>query len=47
MKRTVQFQTLKGDELSSRHATQFFGLAMTTVFVVILILNAISYGISS
>ncbi|MFZ1148793.1 MAG: hypothetical protein WAR76_03555 [Xanthobacteraceae bacterium] len=39
----VQSQVLKGDELSSRRTPQIFGLAMGAVFVVILILNAISY----
>ena len=39
----IQSQVLEGDELSSRHTPQIFGLAMSAVFVVILILNAIFY----
>lgn len=33
---------LRNEELANRHATQIFGLAMTAVFVAMLILNAIS-----
>ena len=43
MKMKVQSETLKSEELTSRHATQIFGLAMTAVFVTVLILNAIFY----
>jgi hypothetical protein len=43
MKSKVQPQALKADELADRRTTQIFGLAMTAVFVVMLILNAISY----
>jgi hypothetical protein len=43
MKATVKSQALKAEELTSRYTTQIFGLAMTAVFVLVLILNAISY----
>jgi hypothetical protein len=43
MKTKVQPQVLKAEELTNRHTTQIFGLAMTVVFVAILILTAISY----
>jgi hypothetical protein len=43
MKMKVQPQVLKAEELTRRHTTQIFGLAMTAVFVAMLILNAISY----
>jgi hypothetical protein len=43
MKAKVQPQALKAEELVSRHSTRIFGLAMTAVFVAMLILNAISY----
>lgn len=43
MKMKVQSETLKSEELTSRHATQIFGLAMAAVFVAVLILNAIFY----
>ena len=39
----IQSQVLEGDELSIRHTPQIFGLAMSAVFVVILMLNAIFY----
>jgi hypothetical protein len=35
-------QLLRSEELANRHTTQIFGLAMTAVFVAMLILNAIS-----
>jgi hypothetical protein len=35
-------QLLGSEELAKRHTTQIFGLAMTAVFVAMLILNAIS-----
>jgi len=43
MKTKVQPHVLKADELTNRHTTQIFGLAMTAVFVGMLILSAISY----
>jgi len=43
MKLKVQPQTPNAAEPTNRHTTQIFGLAMTTVFVVMLILNAIFY----
>jgi len=43
MKTKVELQVLNADELTNRHTTQIFGLAMTAVFVAMLILNAISY----
>ena len=35
-------QWLSNEELANRHTTRIFGLAMTAVFVAMLILNAIS-----
>jgi hypothetical protein len=43
VKMKVQPQVLKAEELTSRHTTQIFGLAMTAVFVAMLILTAITY----
>jgi hypothetical protein len=43
MKAKVQPHALKVEDLTNRHTTQIFGLAMTAVFVAMLILNAISY----
>jgi hypothetical protein len=43
MKAKVQTQTLNAQELTNRHTTQIFGLAMTVVFVALLVLNAILY----
>ncbi len=43
MKMKVKPQAIKAEELTNRHTTQIFGLAMTAVFVALLILNAISY----
>jgi hypothetical protein len=43
MKTTVQSETLKREQITSSHASQIFGLAMTAVFVAMLILNAIFY----
>ena len=43
MKAKVQSKSIKADELTNRdNATLIFGLAMTAVFVSMLILNAIS-----
>jgi hypothetical protein len=39
----AQARAQTADELRSAHATKIFGLAMTAVFVAMLILNAISY----
>jgi hypothetical protein len=35
-------QLLRREELANRHATLIFGLAMTAVFVAMLVLNALS-----
>jgi uncharacterized membrane protein len=43
MKAKVQPHVLRVSELTNRDTTQIFGLAMTAVFVAVLILNAISY----
>lgn len=42
MEAKVKTRLLRAEELTSRHMTQIFGLAMTAVFVAMLILNAIS-----
>jgi hypothetical protein len=42
MKAKAEPQLLRNEELVNRHTTQIFGLAMTAVFVAMLILNAIS-----
>jgi hypothetical protein len=42
MEAKVKPRLLPNEELKNRHATQIFGLAMTAVFVAMLILNAIS-----
>ena len=42
MEAKVKPQLLRAEDLTSRHTTQIFGLAMTAVFVAMLILNAIS-----
>jgi len=39
----VQARVRAADELTSVRTTQIFGLAMTAVFVSMLILNALSY----
>jgi hypothetical protein len=39
----AQVRVRTADELTSVRTTQIFGLAMTAVFVAMLILNAISY----
>jgi uncharacterized membrane protein YjjP (DUF1212 family) len=39
----AQAQALDAEELTYRYTTQIFGLAMTAVFVAMLILNAMSY----
>jgi hypothetical protein len=43
MKQDVRSQASSAEQLTTRHTTQIFGLAMTAVFVVMLMLNAISY----
>jgi hypothetical protein len=43
MKAKDQAQALDAEELTYRNITQIFGLAMTAVFVAMLILNAMSY----
>ena len=42
MEAKLKPQLLRTEEVANRHATQIFGLAMTAVFVAMLILNAIS-----
>jgi hypothetical protein len=42
MEAKAESQLLRSEELANRHTTQIFGLAMTAVFVAMLILNAIS-----
>jgi hypothetical protein len=39
----TRVQVRTADELKSARTTQIFGLAMTAVFVAMLLLNAISY----
>jgi hypothetical protein len=43
MKSKALSQPLKSEELANRRATQIFGLAVTAVFVAILLMNAIFY----
>jgi hypothetical protein len=43
MKAKVRSQALSAEQFTNRHTTQIFGLAMTAVFVVMLMLSAISY----
>jgi hypothetical protein len=42
MEAKAEPRLLRNEELANRHTTQIFGLAMTAVFVAMLILNAIS-----
>jgi hypothetical protein len=42
MEAKVKPQVLRAEGFTNRHTTQIFGLAMTAVFVAMLILNAIS-----
>jgi hypothetical protein len=42
-KTQAQARARTANELRSARATQIFGMALTTVFVTMLILNAISY----
>jgi hypothetical protein len=39
----AQARVRTADELKSAHTTQIFGLAMTAIFLAMLLLNAISY----
>jgi hypothetical protein len=42
MEAKLKPELLGSEELAKRHTTEIFGLAMTAVFVAMLILNAIS-----
>ncbi|MFY9840834.1 MAG: hypothetical protein WAK55_31075 [Xanthobacteraceae bacterium] len=42
MEAKLKLPSQRTEELANRHTTQIFGLAMTAVFVAMLILNAIS-----
>jgi hypothetical protein len=43
MRPKIQARARTANELTSARTTQIFGLAMTAIFVAMLILNAISY----
>jgi hypothetical protein len=43
MQGTFQARQQKTDQVNRHNTTQIFGLAMTAVFVVVMILNAITY----
>jgi len=43
MRGTTQTQQQKTEQVNLYSATQIFGLALTAVFVVVMILNAITY----